>query len=67
MYSSHSIMDSNKFLSQGLTMKSLFFLSSSNTFNWCLLKLPAGIGLFYVYIFQTSFDDLYQLYYTYGN
>ena len=45
------------FLSQGVMMKSLFCLSSSNTFSWCLFKLPVGIGLFTLYRFQSSLDN----------
>ena len=65
MYSLRSIMAVPKFLSQGLIIKSLFFLSSSNIFSWFLFKFPVGIGVLDLYRVQSSLENFSRGSYNY--
>ena len=48
-------------------MKSLFFLSPSNYFSWCIFKLNVGLGLFDLYKVQSSLDNFSRSSSTSGN
>ena len=67
MYFLRSMMSGLKFLSQGVIIKSLFCLSSSNTFSWFMFNLPVDFFLFALYRFHSSLEKLYINYYDFGN
>ena len=52
----HVILWMGLFFSHGVTMKSLFCLSCSITFSWCLFKFSVGIG--FVYRIQSFLGSL---------
>ena len=53
VYFSISMMSGPSFLSQGVTINSLFCFSYSKTFSWYLFKLSIGLGLFFLYMVQS--------------